>query len=109
GGGRKHTPETGDNVGELEGGAGFGRRRLASRHEDARPDDGADAERRQGDRPQHAAEPVLALHLLQKPLQRLLGEQLLAKHERSPKEPVRSRSDESYEAGPLPSSALVMP
>ena len=48
----------------------------AGHHEDAGADDGADAQRRQPDRPEDAAQAVLARHLGMQHLQGLRGKKL---------------------------------
>src|SRR5262249_31323108 len=56
---------------------------LPRRDKDARADNRADAERRKRNRPQHATQPVLAVHLGQECFERFACEQALTDHVRS--------------------------
>ena len=67
-----------DAEGERQRRAGLVVRGDAGEHEDAGADDGADAEAGERHRAEDAAEPVLALHLLEQETQRFLGEERIA-------------------------------
>ena len=70
--------DAGDHEGEDQRRAGLVVRGHAGEHEDAGADDRADAQAGELDRPEDAAQPVLALHLLEQHGERLRGEELLS-------------------------------